>query len=115
MGPVVKGDEGNFDALYRAAFERFFLDLIRGAAAEEERMDLVHEGKPPTILIKDIQLKGEYPKTSLIITAYDRIQDRNVETFGRIWQEPSFFDEDYKPKCDIRRMVGDTLMWARGG
>jgi hypothetical protein len=113
--PAVKVDRGNFDDIYRKAFERFLLELARNSAVEEERLSLERTGRLPSILVKEVQLKGEYPDTAFQITLYDRIRDLGYEDWQPIWRHPEFFDESMKPLCEPQDIVSETLMWARGG
>jgi hypothetical protein len=112
---VVKIPPNNFDAIYGRAFEKFLLELARGYAAEQERLQVESRGKPNNPEIREIQLKGEYPNTGFQIRRYDRVRDLEQEQWYFIWGNPEFFDRNRKPLCSADRMVGDTLMWARGG
>lgn len=112
MGPVA---EGNFEAIGHEAFERYILDLMRASAAEEERLHLENRGKSLNPEVRDIQLKGEYPDTGFQIKTYDSIRDLEQEQWYFLWGSSEFFDKDMNPLASPERIVGDTLMWARGG
>lgn len=107
--------EGNYKVIWGKAFEKYLLELARGYAAEQERLHREIQGKEDNPLIREIQLSGEYPDTGFLIRKYDRVRDLEQEQWYFIWGNPEFFDEDLKPLVSAERIVGDTLMWARGG
>jgi hypothetical protein len=112
---MVASPQGKYDVIYGRAFEKFLLELARGYAAEEERLYLEHQGKEENPLVREIQLKGEYPKTGFQIKTYDRVRDLEQTNWYFLWGSPEFFDKDLKPLVSPERMVSDTLMLARGG
>jgi hypothetical protein len=111
---VVAAVEGNFKEIERKAFERYLLDLARLCAAEEERAILEKRGWPLTILILQIDLIGEYPYTAFEIRCRNRDGEETKPHF-MLYQSSEWFDEDGKLLVSAGRIVGDTLMWARGG
>jgi hypothetical protein len=113
--PTVKVDRGNFDAIYRKAFERFLLELAQNCAVEEERISQECTGREPSILVKGVCLKGEFPNTAFQIKLYDRIRDLEYEDWQPIWRHPEWFDKDMRPLCKPEQIISYTLMWARGG
>ncbi|HEV7483493.1 MAG TPA: hypothetical protein VGO13_10385 [Solirubrobacterales bacterium] len=115
MTPIVKVDRGNFDSIYRRAFERFLLELAQQCAIEEERISLERTGRKPSVLIKEVQLSGEYPDTAFRIKTYDRIRKLEHEDWQPIWRHSEWFDKDMKLLCEPEQIVSYTLMWARGG
>ncbi len=112
MTPVAKG---NYEAIGRAAFERYLLDLMQECAVEEERLHLEVRGEPLSLEIREIKLDGEYPNTGFQFRIYDRRRNLEQTSWWPLYASSTFFDEDRKRRCEPERIVGDTLMLARGG
>jgi hypothetical protein len=84
---------------------------MRGYAAEQERMD-----PDLTPLIREIQLAGdEYPHTGFRIRIYHPKYDKEHTTMFPLYGYREFYDEDGNRRVETNRIVGDILMWARGG
>ena len=107
--------EGNYEAINRAVFERYLLDLARESAAEEERLHRELQGEELNIQVRDIQLVGEYPDTRLKIKTYDRRRNREFTSSDPIWDLPEYSEKKGDKPRNPERMIGDILMWARGG
>jgi hypothetical protein len=107
--------EGNMKEIERKAYERYILDLLKGCAAEEERLQKENRGREFNILIRQIDLVGEYPYVAFDIHRYHRISDRESVFHATLYQTPGWFDKDGKRLVDTDQIVADTLISARGG
>jgi hypothetical protein len=104
-------DEGHFPAIEGAAYERYLLDLVRGYAAEQERMD-----SDLTPLIREIQLAGdEYPHPGFMIRTYNPRNGKEQTKMHLLYENPDFYSEDGERRVETTRIAGDILMLARGG
>jgi len=103
--------DGNFDAIQREAFERYVLDLAQRWAAEHDRL----YGDNESVLIRHIELRGEYPNTGLKIQTYDKNRELEQSSVYVLWGRPDFFDAEGNLLVEPERLVADILMLARGG
>ena len=108
---MASGQDDNFAAIEGAAYERYLLDLMRGYAAETDRID-----PNPSVLIKDIQLEGDgYPHTGFRIQTYHPRTGKTKSHLFTLYDNPGFYDEAGDRIVETNRIVGDILMLARGG
>jgi hypothetical protein len=113
---MVPAQEGNYEDIERGAFERYILDLVRGYAAEQERVHRKAKGTDPHILIREAKLEGEYPRTVIRIRRYE--PNRDIESWHTelLWEDTTFFDAETGGRlASPGRMASDILMRARGG
>lgn len=107
----MRADRDQFPVIEGAAYERYLLDLMRGYAAEQERMD-----PDLTPLIREIQLAGdEYPHPGFMIRTYNPRNGKEQTTMFPLYGNREFYDEAGDRIAETTRIAGDILMWARGG
>ena len=105
---------GRYDEIRKVTYERYLLDLMRSCAAEEERLYKERNKEPLSTTIRKIDLVN--PGT-------DRAGFRILSIWpkGREFTEvyslytPEFSDGQGRLTKPAGEIVGDILMWARGG
>ncbi len=106
-------DQGRFREIERRAFERYLLEVVREGAIEEERLYRDSRGEDMAILVREVELVRNYPKTALRIRTLDRARDLEQ------WSEYPIWDLDYEEPDGRMKpgnfIAGQILMMARGG
>jgi hypothetical protein len=97
------------------AFEKYVFELVKNWAAEHDNLQRKHFGRDAHIVVREVRLKGEYPKTVIRIRVYEPNRDSERWQTHLLWQDPTFFDDEGARLCSPERMAGDILMHARGG
>jgi len=97
----------------RRAFERYLLELVRGFAAEEERVHREMEGEEFNVLVRGVELVREYPRTALRFELFERSRGIERQSEYPIW------DQDYmKANGQMKPgpyIAGEILRMVRGG
>lgn len=103
------------ELICRTAYERALLELLRESAAEEERLHREIRGDAPRFEVREVILVGEYPHTAFQFSVYDHVREAERPIPLLLYENPQFYDSKGKRLVDADRIVGDMLMWVRGG
>ena len=101
-------------AIERKAYENHVLELVRAYAAEQELQYREHKGRELNIVVREVQMTGEYPDTRIRIRRYEQGRDREGWHEHAFWKDPSFRGADGEIRSP-ERVAGDILIIARGG
>lgn len=107
-------DYGRYEAIRCRAVEHLVVEMMRGGAAEEERLHWLMWGWEEPITVVSVSVRGEYPDTKLHLVTYERGRDIQHETRMAIWKSEEFVAAA-ETIDGLRRWIGDQLMYARGG
>jgi hypothetical protein len=100
------------DAIVRKAEERHIESLVLELAALLDRTWREEGGEEPVSEIREVQLRGEYPDTTLAIRRYEPASDVEVWSsypiWGNVWERPD--GTRYPPE----RLAAEILTWVFG-
>jgi hypothetical protein len=108
-------------ATKRRAMEQYIFTLAKGWLESSKRL----REKYPEIdrwesEIREVKLEGEYPDTSLTLLVYSSYRDEERWESNRLWDNPDdwYYVKDPSGGRQIEKpekLLGDIMMWARGG
>jgi hypothetical protein len=109
---IVETDPARYDQIEGEAYERYLLEVIRGSAAEEERLGNVGRRS-----IKDVRLVGDaYPHWGFEVDTVNPQNGKEGTSKFSFRGNPSLFDAE-RPRGRTlgSQIIGDLLMHIREG
>lgn len=104
-----------FAVIEHEAFERYLLELVKRFGIEGDRLRKKHDLKEEIWQLLDVELVGEFPDTELKMKYWNPVRDEEGFKWAFIWQDPTFFDQNFERRVQPEDMAGDVLMLFRGG
>jgi hypothetical protein len=111
----VNGDGDNYDAIEEAAFQRYVLDLMRGWAAEQDRLWERNRGSKRDPRIVSIELVKAGTADAAYKVTVEHLSTGKITTPHFPLHAPAFYDSQGNRERFAGDIVSDILMWARGG
>lgn len=102
-----------FRRIERRAFERYVREVVAEAAVEEERVHREIDGEDYNILVRAVDVVGEYPDTAIRIATFDRVRGLDQLKQYPLWYD-EYMEADGRMK-PVSYIAGQMLMLARGG
>jgi hypothetical protein len=104
-----------YDEIAHRAFEKHVLEIVRAWAPIEERAYREHTGSSMGAIVKNAELRGEYPNTVIAFTLVQPSLDRIIESSQPIWS-PEFRTTNGKWEWARPEYVaGEILRYVHGG
>ena len=98
----------------RRAFERYVRDVVAESALEEERVHREIREEDYNILVRAVDVVGEYPDTTIRVTTFDRVRELEQVKVYPLWRDDDYVGSDGRMK-PVSYIAGQILMMARGG